>query len=360
MTIETIKALITGSSGFVGGRIAERLWLDYGVTSNCLIQNYSKAARLARLPVKMHRGNLLDKDSLFRAIEGCNVVFNCAYGNTPDPALNRQINEDGLVNLAEISLEKGVERFIHFSSVAVYGSNPPMFVNEATPVEISDDEYGKSKIRTEEICHDFLGKGLPTVIIRPTVVFGPFSPIWTVGVIKRVKAGGWERTPNADGLCNHVYIDDLINGIFLCIANDSAVGETFILSGDEPVTWNEYFGIYRLLTGLPISSTPRSHNVLRSRTVISHIFRANIRILRKYFEPQLKDIYELLKYKHPDLARNLHSFLIGGIGKNEIVRFSNKTVYSITKAKKTLGYSPRSFEEGMRLTADWLRYHEYI
>jgi nucleoside-diphosphate-sugar epimerase len=82
--------------------------------------------------------------------------------------------------------------------------------------------------------------------------------------------------------------------------------------------------------------------------------------LRKYFEPQLKDIYELLKYKHPDLARNLHSLLIGGIGKNEIVRFSNKTVYSITKAKKTLGYSPRSFEEGMRLTADWLRYHEYI
>ena len=360
MLIKDTDALVTGATGFIGGRLVERLWLDCGIGSNCLIQSFSKAARLARLPVKLHSGNVLDRDSIRKSLEQCSMVFNCAYGNTRDPALNQRVNEEGLINLAEVSLEKGIKRFVHISSVAVYGPSPPAFVDEETHVNISNDEYGKSKIITEDICHDFLRKGLPIVIIRPTVVFGPFSPLWTVGVMRRVKAGGWSNLIGATGLCNPVYIDDVVDGLLLCVENDSAIGNTFILSGDRPVTWNDFIDVHRTLAGLPESSAKLSQNTQWLRTIISRIFRANVHILRKFVEPKLRDIYELMKYSQPELARYLYGLLDEGIKKNEQQKFSNRTVYSIAKAKTLLGYSPRSFEEGIRLTADWLRYHEYI
>jgi nucleoside-diphosphate-sugar epimerase len=354
-----MKPFITGASGFIGGRIAERLWLERGVKATCLVQSLTNASRLARLPVTIVPGDVLNKNALEKAMAGCDVVFHCAFGNTADPVLNRRINEEGLQNLGEISLKIHIRRFIHISTIAVYGSQPPAYVDEETPVAFSGNEYGDSKIRAESIARALIKGGLPLVIIRPTIVFGPFSPIWTIGAVKRVLSGGWENTEAIHGLCNPVYIDDLVTALFLCIEKDTAIGETFIISGSEPIPWNDFFGYYKKMLG---SSQEKSLSTLAldKISVFQSAAHTLIQFLRRFLEPQLIHAYEMLKMKYPSLARTLYRFVSGGIQKNEIQQFSQETVYSIQKAKRMLGYLPRFFNEGMEQTERWLRHHEFV
>ena len=359
MRLRTEKAFITGATGFIGGRITEKLWIEYGIISHCLVRNISNAARLARLPIKIFPGDVLDKTSVEIAMEDCDIVFHCAYGNTNDSILNNRINEEGTTNICEIALKKKVKKLIYISSVAVYGSDPPQVVTEETPTSFSDDEYGNSKIRSEKICFDFFAKGLPIVIIRPTIVFGPFSPIWTVGAIKRVLVKGWQNVEGMNGLCNAVYIDDLVDGIFSGLNIDEAIGQIFIISGEKPVTWNQYFSEYARLTNSPlpqeISETRR-----KAKAILSYWLHTNLYFLRKCFEPQLQRTHSYLKEQRPSLANKIEALISGGIKNNEVRLFSQRTTYSIDKSKQILGYSPGSFEAGMKTTTAWLRHHGYV
>ena len=361
MNLGSSRVFITGASGFIGGRIAERLWIDYQISARCLVQNYSAASRLARLPVTMCPGNMLDKKSLDLGLGDSNVIFHCVYGNSKDPSLNARVNEEGLQNLGEIAIQRGVERLIHLSTVAVYGPEPPEMVTEETPLCLSEDEYGSSKIRTEAICHELMDRGLPVVVIRPTVVFGPFSPLWTIGAFKRVLTGGWENTADITGLCNPVHIDDLVKGLFLCVENDAAIGQSFILSGPEPISWNDFFNAYKDIAGLNHSNSSTGQNGFKAGvSLIGPFIRSNVRLLRRVIEPQMIEIYESLKISHPALARKLSILLSGGVKEDEKKRYNQKTIYSIEKARSRLGYSPRSFAAGMEDTTAWLIYYEYV
>jgi nucleoside-diphosphate-sugar epimerase len=304
-------------------------------------------------------GDVLNKSSIENGIEGCDIVFHCAYGNTNDSDLNKRINEEGTTIVCETALKKRIKKLVYISSVAVYGPNPPPVVSEETPTTFSDDEYGNSKTRAEIICLDFFAKGLPVIIIRPTIVFGPFSPIWTIGAIKRILVGGWETVEGMNGLCNPVYIDDLVDSLFLSTEVDNAVGQIFIISGEKTITWNQYFSTYIQLTNSPlpkkISETRR-----RLKAFCSSFLRRKILLLRRFFEPQIQSIYHSLKDKNPYLTDRIEHMIRGGIRDNEVRRFSQRTIYSIQKAKQILQYSPRSFEDGMRVTAEWLRHHRYI
>jgi nucleoside-diphosphate-sugar epimerase len=361
MNLDDASVFITGAAGFIGGHVAERLWLEHATAARCLVQNISGAARLARLPVMLCPGDILNRDTLKQALGDSDIVIHCAYGNTPDVALNRRINEEGLRNLGEAALDRGVRRFIHLSTIAVYGTETPELVTEETPVRFSGDEYGDSKIRAEAICRELMARGLPLVIVRPTIVYGPFSPIWTVGAIKRVMAGGWENTADVDGLCNPVYVGDLVSGIFLCIENDRAIGETFNLSGSDVIPWNDYYQAYKDVAGMPAappSAAGGPMGVLRPLT--GRFLRSNIRLLRHSLEPQMISIYEWMKLKHPTLAANAYRMIHGGLEEDEKRKFRRRTVYSIAKAQNILGYAPRLFAEGMKPTGDWLIYYEFV
>ena len=72
------------------------------------------------------------------------------------------------------------------------------------------------------------------------------------------------------------------------------------------------------------------------------------------------DMYEWMKIAHPKMAYNISAILHATVDENEKARFNQRSLFSIEKAKKYLGYSPRPFEEGMKSTASWLNYYEYV
>ena len=164
------KILVTGAAGFIGSHLAEAL-VERGHSVRALIRYNSRnnwgwlEQSEYRSKIKVVRGDIRDYDFVHSAIEGCDTVFHCAYGNTNNSVLNNRINEEGTTNICEIALKKGIKKLIYISSVAVYGRNPPSVVSEETPTVFSDDEYSNSKIRAEKICFDFFDRGLSIIIV---------------------------------------------------------------------------------------------------------------------------------------------------------------------------------------------------
>jgi predicted dehydrogenase/nucleoside-diphosphate-sugar epimerase len=349
------KILITGASGFIGGRAAERLYFDYGNISRCLVRNFNKLSRLSRFPVEVIIGDVLDPESLLRATAGCDVVIHCAYGTTEDEGLNTKINVVGTENLVRACSRNKVKKFIYLSSVEVYGENQPLIVDERTKVNTSKNDYGNSKLKAEELCLKyFKEQSLPVVILRLAVVYGPHSPIWTLAVVNRLLSRGYCLSDQFAGICNPVYVDDCVDAVLLAVTNSSVDGEVFLISSGERITWNEYYSKYNEILGLkPLASAGKVQLQLYHLTRM--VFDIGFNRLRSRYGNKMFFTYSHLRERQQ--MPNLKGFLQRGSLLKALDIYSRSTYYSIEKAKSKLHFEPRySFNDGMLLVKQWLRH----
>ena len=115
MDIRKFSALVTGASGFIGGRLAERLAVEEGVRVRAMVRNPKKAARLRNFPLEVVQADLLNLSSLRKAIDGCDLVFHCAalVREAGDRNEFYQANVQGTENILKVSSDTGIKKFIY-------------------------------------------------------------------------------------------------------------------------------------------------------------------------------------------------------------------------------------------------------
>jgi dTDP-glucose 4,6-dehydratase len=242
MVLENKRILLTGGAGFIGSQIARRL-----VSKNEIVifdnlhRNALAYTDLAlKSDVRVIRGDVLNKDELIEAARGCDVIVHLAAIAGVDtvmdmPTLTMKVNLLGTFNALEAAVEAGVERFIDFSTSEVFGSHVYMGEeHDATTLGVVGESrwtYAVSKLAAEHLTHAYHTEhGLPTVTVRPFNVYGPqqvgIGAIHTF-VVEALKGNDLEIHGEGTQIRAWCYVDDMVDGVMLCLEKDEAIGHVF-------------------------------------------------------------------------------------------------------------------------------------
>lgn len=360
--------LVTGATGFIGGRIVERLALEHGAEVRALVRSFGRAARLARLPVQLTYGELGDAASLSAAVAGCDVVIHAAFDWQADGS-----NLTGLTNLAEACLQHGVRRLVHMSTMAVYGTLPAGDFDERS-LDTPFTDYAKSKVTLEQHLATFVReRGLPAVILQPTIVYGPFSQPWTDQPVRRLLTGKLVLPEERQGLCNAVYVDDVVDASLLAGLAENVVGERFLISGPDWPTWRSMYESYAQVLGADgVVLMPEAEIHRRSRTAAVAALRQAVNdpgelirtLAKSTLRSPLMAVYRRLpQQKQAGIRRLYTSRPAGGpaplfLPNAQLFNlYTNMARARIDKAQRMLAYEPRfPAERGLAMTAEYIRW----
>jgi nucleoside-diphosphate-sugar epimerase len=346
-----LKVLVTGAGGYVGGWIVESLYLQGFKNVRAGIRRWASAARIGRFPVEIILCDVLDEHQVNKAVEGIDVVIHCAYGS-------REATVRGTQNILEASLRKKIKKFVHLSTVSVYG-NAAGEIDETIPVQLTGSEYGDSKIEAEQLCWDYYSKGLPLTILRPSVIYGPFSKLWISKFAERLQSGQWGIFKEVgDGQCNLIYIQDLIKGILLSMNSDKALGQVFNMNGSDIISWNDYFQRFNDALHLPplqiISSTKAkgtSEFMAPIKTAARYVLKHHEKIITQMYQRSL-----ILQR----IMKRVEQKMKTSPGNEELSMFGRKAHYTISKAESVLGFVPDyTIDKGLAMSIEWLK-HESL
>lgn len=287
------RVLVTGGTGFIGRRLVEALATACNANVRVMARNFTRATDVARFPIELVRGDVSVSSDVDRAVEGCDIVFHCAAIARADPEAARAVNVGGTENVCSAALRSNVERVVHVSSLTVYGFPPDGDLDETAPRQYQGMNYADTKLDSEKVAfqyHDM--HGLPVSIIQPACVYGPSGGSWTTGVLNQLQNDRVILVDGGDGLANPVYVDDVIQAILLAAVREQAIGEAFLISDGQRVTWKEFYNQYaRLVDSAEIVSASaedliQAHNLLVKQNRKKGILRESWNILRE--DPQVR------------------------------------------------------------------------
>jgi dihydroflavonol-4-reductase len=255
------RALITGGTGFLGSNLALRL-LERRWDVRILARPGANTVLLEDGPFELVSGDILEPETLPKAMRGMDVVFHAAgVVDYWRQGVDRMyaVNVNGTRNVMEAALRAGIERVVHTSSTAALGIHPDEMVDETFQFNVKPEKfvYGHSKFQAEEIVLDMFKRGLPVVIVNPATVIGPrdirkVSSGMVVEVVKHcvpplIPPGGVNVAPICDVAQGH--IEAALKG---------RAGERYILASENITHRQLYQTIANVVgCGMQLKAMPR-------------------------------------------------------------------------------------------------------
>jgi sterol-4alpha-carboxylate 3-dehydrogenase (decarboxylating) len=323
-----MRALVTGSSGFVGRHLVRAL-LDRG--DEVVAFDLSAGEPSERLHSLV--GDLRDAAAVRAAAERCDAVFHVAsrvQTHRVKESEVREVNVGGTENLLRACKERGVGRFVYVSSASVvYGGRSVENGDERLPYPTSfHAPYAETKAIAERVVLEASGQGVLTCSIRPHIIFGPGDARFFPAILSRAKSGRLKAyVGDATKLSDFTYVDNLVDGLLRAgdrlTPGSPVAGQAYFVTNGDPRPFWEFVG--QVLDGLRL---PRpTYRIPFPIAFSAAAMREGIDRLRGV----------------PTAEESLTRFTIRYL--------TTHHYFSIAKAERDLDYAPHvSIEEGIRRT----------
>lgn len=267
-----MKIFLTGATGFIGGRIIERLGADHEVCA--LVRTPARAGHLEEKGVRLQAGDLGDRAALAAGMEGCEAVIHGAahYELGPvDQAAMTRANVDGTRRVLEAAREAGIERIVHVSSIAAKGDTGGCMADESFQHrEVFPSHYERTKYEAHVLVDEFRSQGLPVRVVMPGTVYGPGDQSSIMGYLRDFVNRRLPARFGEDTVMSFVHVDDVADGV-LRVLFDGEGGRDYLLAG-FPHSFGELNQLLTEMTGIRAPRLRLSTGVARAYATIAETF----------------------------------------------------------------------------------------
>lgn len=316
-----MKILLIGNSGFIGTYLSRRL-IDFG---NEVVGMDIKPPASNKSVSSFVLGDILNTEDIMRAAKGTEAVINLAakhhdFGIFRNEYFN--VNQGGTKNILDCATKLGIKKFIFYSTVAVYG-NIKTYSSEDTPTNPAND-YGESKLAAEKMISSWVSQdpSRQTVIIRPTVVFGPANYANMYNLMDKIYKRRFLLVGKGDNIKSVAYVENLVDATIFLMQRLKPGAEIYNYS-DYPQLTSEQ--IVSIIAPCLSCNIPKIKIPLRPAMAIASTFD----VLGKF-----------TGYNFPITAKRIKKF--------------NTATYHKSDKIRELGFKPRiDLSEGFRRMAEW-------
>jgi nucleoside-diphosphate-sugar epimerase len=254
------EVFVTGGSGFIGGRLIERLRAD-GHAVRALARSSAAAERVRASGAEPIDGELADVAAMRAGAEGCELAFHAAatlgdWGRRED---FERGNVQGTKNVLEACTGAGVRRLVHVSTEAVLLAGRPLVeVDETAPLRPDSPAlYSATKARAEQAVLAANGGALETVVVRPRFVWGRGDTTLLPGIVELARRGRFAWIGGGGHLTATTHVENTVEGLVRG-AEHGRPGNTYFVTDGEPAVFREFVSALLATQGVaaPTRSVP--------------------------------------------------------------------------------------------------------